>query len=90
MRSSGRLKQQLGFPECHIRTFCRVKANRRLGLPRGGPVSRTRPEGRGIYIGQLSGSETKLLVDAEVAVCVAAGQLLFGRTGTGCIQPVHF
>jgi eukaryotic-like serine/threonine-protein kinase len=40
------------------------------------------PEGRGIYIGQLGASETKLLVDADAAAYAASGQLLFVRQGT--------
>ena len=40
------------------------------------------PEGRGIYIGQLGGSETKLLIDADTAAYAASGQLLFVRQGT--------
>ena len=37
---------------------------------------------RGIYIGQLDGSESKLLVDADMSAYAASGQLLFVRQET--------
>ena len=47
------------------------------------------PQGRGVYIGQLSGSETKRLLDADTAAVYApSGQLLFVRQNTLFAQ--HF
>src|SRR6266568_3217942 len=39
-------------------------------------------EARGVYTGQLGGSETKRLLDADAAVYTPSGQLLFVRQGT--------
>ena len=41
------------------------------------------PEARGVYVGQLDGSETRRLLDADsAAVYASSGQLLFVRQGT--------
>ena len=41
------------------------------------------PENRGVYIGQLDGSKTERLLDADsAAVYASSGQLLFARGGT--------
>jgi serine/threonine protein kinase len=47
------------------------------------------PEGRGVYIGQLDGSPTRRLLDADApAVYASSGYLLFARQGTLFAQ--HF